>query len=207
MIPLDYDQNSIKAFFNKILGNLKRASSNYYNPLLLKILEDFLELIVKGEYIHYIPDFRRFEKYNDMNDLDNVSLSPDGKNLAKFIVSKKVNDLPWHEEFNKELTKFFEQSKEFSSGSKKNQTFSYFKENGLNSEFLLENMGRGILNIALFIAFFLSIGKGKIILIEEAELHIFPGLQKKLRDKLLEYSNNNQLIISTHSPLFLLDIM
>ncbi|MHA1335154.1 MAG: ATP-dependent nuclease, partial [Promethearchaeota archaeon] len=205
MIPLDYDQNFIKAFFNKILGNLKSASSDYHHPSLSKILEDYLELIINGNYIHYIPDSRNFKKYNDMNKLEDELLSPDGENLAKFIASKKLNDLSWHEKFNDELKKFFDKNEEFSSKTEENHTYFYLREDELYSEFRLENMGRGMLNIALFIAFFLSINNNKIVLIEEPELHIFPGLQKKLRDKFLEFSTNNQIFISTHSPIFMLE--
>ncbi|MHA1285310.1 MAG: AAA family ATPase [Promethearchaeota archaeon] len=200
-----HDLKRIEDFLSVFSKDLGKLTSIYYNPLLSKILKDFLESIIKDNYIQYIPDIRRFEKYNDMDDLENVSLSPNGENLAKFIASKKLNDLSWHEKFNKELAKFFEQSKEFSIKSEKSQAYFYFREDGLNSEFRLENMGRGMLNIALFIAFFLSIGKGKIILIEEPELHIFPGLQKKLRHKFLQFSENNQIFISTHSPIFLLE--
>ncbi|MHA1285712.1 MAG: AAA family ATPase, partial [Promethearchaeota archaeon] len=205
MQPLNYDKNKLEAFFNNIIRESKDKLSGYHNPSFSKVLEDFLESLIKNDYILHIPDFRIFKMYDDMDKIEQTSLNPNGENLAKFILNKKVNDSAFHSKFNKELIKFFDINDEFSSKTEENKTYFYLKENGLKSDFRLENMGRGMLNIAHFLAFFLSIEKGKIILIEEPELHIFPGLQKKLRNKLLEFSENNQIIISTHSPLFLLE--
>lgn len=50
-------------------------------------------------------------------------------------------------------------------------------------------------------------GKKLILLIDEPELHLHPKLQGDFADLLLEFSKDSQIFITTHSPLFVKQIM
>lgn len=69
----------------------------------------------------------------------------------------------------------------------------------------LDRLGSGYEMIfALLYSFFLSQQSGKqlIALIDEPELHLHPSLQERFVKALLEFAKTGQLILTTHSPLF-----
>ena len=62
---------------------------------------------------------------------------------------------------------------------------------------------------SLIYSYYLSKQNGKkmIILIDEPELHLHPEIQKKFVDFLLEISIDTQIIITTHSPILVKQLM
>lgn len=60
----------------------------------------------------------------------------------------------------------------------------------------------------LFLETMAEISKESIlILIDEPELHLHPSLQKKLIDHIVSNSSKNQFLLSTHSPLFVKQVL
>ncbi|MEQ8244235.1 ATP-binding protein [Fulvivirga sp.] len=66
----------------------------------------------------------------------------------------------------------------------------------------INNMGQGVINV-LGLLTILFTQEEKIILLEEIENDLHPEVLKKLLDLIIEKSNNNQFIISTHSNIVL----
>ena len=66
-----------------------------------------------------------------------------------------------------------------------------------------KNKGSGIIQIAFILMLLKKLEKEKIIFLEEPELYIFPGLQKKIKRKFLSISNDMQIFITTHSSYFI----
>ncbi len=80
--------------------------------------------------------------------------------------------------------------------------FAEKKEN--NQQVPLNMIGSGYEMIfALLYSFYLSQQSGKqlVVLIDELELHLHPSLQEKFVSLLLEFSKTAQIIMTTHSPL------
>lgn len=74
----------------------------------------------------------------------------------------------------------------------------------------LNQLGSGYEMIfSLIYSYYLSIKEKKnlIVLIDEPELHLHPKLQSEFIKLLLEFSQKSQIIISTHSPLFIKQAM
>jgi predicted ATPase len=87
---------------------------------------------------------------------------------------------------------------------------SYPSENGKKATYIIDNiqniplesMGEGISNI-LGLILDLCIAKNKLFLIEEPENDIHPKALKKLLDLIVEKSDTNQFVITTHSNIVL----
>ncbi len=196
---------SLHSFHNNLIkedyhfsGNISVSNFTPFYKLYNDILFPFFESF------HYFPYNRHFERSNDISEIELEIPLPDGTNIGKFIANMKINNPSWLGELNQEIKEFFDNISEFSSMMKSNRTIFHSKERGLNETLHLENLGIGLLNIVSFLINLKYYNKKKsIFLIEEPELFIYPGLQKKVRDKLINYAHENQVFITTHSPSFL----
>ncbi len=82
------------------------------------------------------------------------------------------------------------------------------KEN--KQHILLNNLGSGFEMIfSLLYSFYLSQQSGKqlIVFIDEPELHLHPKIQEDFVKILLEFSKTAQIILTTHSPLFVKQVL
>lgn len=82
------------------------------------------------------------------------------------------------------------------------------KEN--KQHILLNNLGSGYEMIfSLLYSFYLSQQSGKelIVFIDEPELHLHPKIQEDFVEILLEFSKSAQIILTTHSPLFIKQVL
>ena len=87
-------------------------------------------------------------------------------------------------------------------------TFSEKKDNNL--QISLNALGSGYEMIfSILYSFYLSQQSGKdlIAFIDEPELHMHPALQSEFVKFLLEISKTSQIILTTHSPLFVKQVM
>lgn len=90
----------------------------------------------------------------------------------------------------------------------KNSSFVLKEKN--NMQIPLSSMGSGFEMIfSLIYTYYLTKqnGKNMIILIDEPELHLHPDIQKKFVDFLLDISKDFQVILTTHSPILVKQIM
>jgi len=174
-----------------------------HNKVLQLIFDEFVENFLNAIYI--IPDIRSFNPNSDMSKLKDTILMPDGGNLVKFICMKKItNQDEWINEWNNQLKYFIPEVDNLGQDiDRNNKTFLKLQEVGLNMALEMENMGAGILNIAHFLAYTMELKENKILCIEEPEIHLHPGLERKLRKKILEISDKIQIFITTHSREFL----
>lgn len=86
----------------------------------------------------------------------------------------------------------------------------FAEKKGNNQQIPLDMMGSGYEMIfALLYSFYLSQQSGKqlIVLIDEPELHLHPALQEKFVALLLEFSKTAQIILTTHSPLLVKQLL
>jgi AAA15 family ATPase/GTPase len=81
---------------------------------------------------------------------------------------------------------------------------------GNKQHILLNNLGSGYEMIfSLLYSFYLSQQSGKqlIVFIDEPELHLHPKIQEDFVKILLEFSKLAQIILTTHSPLFVKQVL
>ena len=187
---------------NTDLGNFVRGS-HYGNIYLSTFLPEIANLF--RESLFFIPDNRYFQESLETSGADRETLEEDGSNFVRYIFKQENNPEGkiWMEQLNLELQKFFPDLRVLSQKFKTSQTEVYYQENDLNIDIEKENMGAAILHISFFLAFLKNLSPNSILLVEEPELFIFPGLQNKLRNKFIEKSNEIQFFITTHSREFL----
>lgn len=191
----------LKTFVNSKQNGVIKSDIPFLSEIFKEIYNCFFNAI------HIIPDKRNFKSDSDRDNIAQTILSPNGDNLVKYIHKKaSKHEWDWIRELNEELKvnilNFSELKQDVND---EDRTILILKENGLEMNLLLNNMGAGILNVALFLAYIKELNKDKIICIEEPELHLHPGLEQKLKKKFLAVSNDLQIFLTTHSGGFLDD--
>jgi predicted ATP-dependent endonuclease of OLD family len=65
-----------------------------------------------------------------------------------------------------------------------------------------DGMGEGIISVFAIVDSLHDATPGDVVVIDEPELSLHPGLQKRVAHLLSQFSKDRQIIISTHSPYF-----
>ncbi len=126
---------------------------------------------------------------------------PDGKNQpGEFLRMEKeapLNEEIVYEKINEDMIKIFPEFKKFTSKTEDNEkkVAIYF------DKFPSASVGYGV-NQIFVIVFDIDSRKNMIFGIEEPEIHLHSGIQRKLFDFLKNQSKEKQIIITTHSPIF-----
>lgn len=87
---------------------------------------------------------------------------------------------------------------------------SFILKGNENIQIPLSSIGSGFeMMFSLIYSYYMAMQSGKkmIILIDEPELHLHPDIQKKFVSFLLNISKNVQVILTTHSPILVKQIM
>lgn len=197
----DIQHNSLYSLVRIDFNSLKSLKD--HNPILPKIFFNVLREFLFSTYI--IPHDRQFWGISETTHVKDTVLDLNGNNFVKFIHKLIATDQKaWLDDLNDELRQYFYQVNELTQiVIDGDQSALILKEKGLETKLRLEKMGSGILNIAFFLIWIKKLRKDKFLFIEEPELFLFPGLQKKILDKFLSISNNIQIFITTHSRYFL----
>lgn len=150
-------------------------------------------------FVRYLTK-RKVSEYNENVNLSNFDNMSDNLSLLPTLLSEVTN--PSHPS-----SSFYRQASESilgfvvgniltEDGQKPGVRFDGGRQISINE------MGAGVANIAAFLAE-LSIANNKVFIIEELENDLYPEALKKILDLIIEKSDNNQFIISTHSNVAL----
>lgn len=66
-----------------------------------------------------------------------------------------------------------------------------------------DGLGEGLLSVFYIVDALYDSTPGSVVVIDEPELSLHPQLQNKVRDLLIEYAKDRQIVISTHAPKFI----
>jgi len=191
-------------------GNIPAALSSlaksdmFKDSLLMRILLTKLNDYFKDLFV-YIPAYRSFLKIHPTKEAESRKLEENGENFIQFIFKQENSPEGkiWMEGLNNDLKFFFPNLRTFSQEFGNDQTEVYFFEDNLDMKVNKDFMGSALLHIAFILSQLKEVEENKIILIEEPELFIFPGLQKDLRKLFLEKCKKFQIFITTHSREFI----
>jgi AAA15 family ATPase/GTPase len=162
--------------------------------------------------------------YNDtrfdriMEDYNYQYIQKEGNPIDCNDVIKEVKNIP-NKGVTESLIEAFEKFKEISGNAIKLKLIDNWKPFanaffGIEKDNLqsipISQLGSGYEMIfSLIYSYYLSKKENKslVILIDEPELHLHPKLQSDFIELLIEFSKDSQVILSTHSPLFIKQAM
>jgi len=204
-----YSPQKANDLFHDSIHNLITKTSrtiqslNDFNPILQKIIFELFKTFLSS--INVIPYDRQFRGKSDRSNIRETELDLNGVNFVKFIDKLiSIDNKEWVDDLNNELKHYFNDVKELTKTvDSGDQAILILKEYGLLSKLRKENMGAGILNITFFLTWIKLLKNNQFLFIEEPELFVYPGLQKKILEKFLDVSNDIQIFVTTHSKYFL----
>ena len=190
----------------KYLGPLRDRSTSADSD---KLYPEITPLGIDGENFIKHYEFYKNKKIETVLPYIEVSSSTANdsqkdleETISENLIFKRVASFNVNEAFNWWI-KYFELGEYFEvveNTDKPSQLDSYIKPIDLDDVVSPANVGVGFSQIAPIILMCLTAEKNDILIFEQPELHLHPGLQQKLGDFFLQMSKlGMQIIIETHS--------
>ena len=150
--------------------------------------------------IYILLQERNIQKWKSGVGTDPDEVGLDGKNTVELLHYIYSNNREKYSKIVETLRKFDDEIEEISSPLKRDYTFIDVKTQ-LMPHFNVASLGSGFAQIIPMIVELYHSQPDSIILIEEPESHIHPGMQRDLMDVFFEIAEeeNKQIIFTTHS--------
>lgn len=134
----------------------------------------------------------------------NDQVDPEGKNLADVMHTLLTRDKPEYSEILSEIVEMVPDVEKVLTPPSETQINLEIREKGFSSDILFpwENLSSGLKNLLDLLCLVTTSPRDSILLIEEPEIHLHPGNQRKFFNYLKEKSIDRQIWLTTHSPVF-----
>jgi len=157
------------------------------------------------QFINGIYTFSPFRRSQEiMPAVTDSKLANDGSNLVQRIYTMKQNeDQNWEQLRDFVNTALPDLGDLHSRVKGKSNTVAVVKDKKWNIEIDIHDMGSGIEQLLIIACFLISESRDSLVLIENPEHHLHPGAQRILLQYIHNNLKSNQVLITTHSPIFL----
>ncbi|MCL2153715.1 MAG: AAA family ATPase [Oscillospiraceae bacterium] len=174
----------------------KRDAIHY--PELTFVAQEFSKIRMYREW--------SFGRYTPMRlpqkaDLPNQYLEPDCSNLG-LVLNQIKSDLPSKKRLLKELQYFYSDVEDYESIISGGSVQIFFQEHGLKTPVPATRLSDGTLRYLCLLAILCHPSPPPLICIEEPELGLHPDILPNLGNLLREASKQSQIILTTHSEVF-----
>ena len=175
-------------------------------------LSDLSVSSFQGEFIdkfkntlRFIPSYRNSVKEVNSKKYDNIiKIEEDGKDLLSAMLFMSNNQKERFYSIVDVCKRLFNDITDIHPYTISDNVFTIaIKKRNIDQEIFLNQEGSGIDQLFIIIWMIATSEPREIWFLDEPELHLHPGAQKLLYDFLLEKSNERQLIITTHSMVFI----
>lgn len=133
---------------------------------------------------------------------EQTQLDSAGSTLVKFLNTLQSNDPDEFVRLKNEILKILPHLRKILAPLKGGAAVVTVSESGLESSRDLNNVSFGLMQILILVCGILNINPGSIILIEEPELHLHAGSQRRLFELIQREAEQKQFFITTHSSIF-----
>lgn len=129
-------------------------------------------------------------------------LASSGENLVKFLNSLLSENPRRYVSLINEILQIFPDLSDILSPLRGSEAILNIRERGLETPTGLGEIGFGIMQTLVLVIGSMTYEPGSIILIEEPELHLHAGSQRKLFKLIQKEAEQKQFFITTHSSIF-----
>lgn len=172
----------------------------FLNSQWLNEIEKYI-INLLSESLLYIKEIRK-KSILDRNYAENC---PEGLKLNQVLYTlkmhKKSEQRTKYNYIRKEFHNFYP-NHEFEVVEESEKLFIQVTDLNSKKDHKLEDYGTGMMDILIIITNLFT-AQGKIIFLEEPETHIHPIFQQKILNLIERCGNQNQIFITTHSPVFI----
>lgn len=130
------------------------------------------------------------------------ALIPTGNNLVKFLNSLLSNDPDRFVGLKDRATQIVPLVKAILAPARGNEATIDVKEEGLKTPTNISYVSFGLTQILILAIGFVTAPEGSVIMIEEPELHLHAGTQRRLFELIKDESRTKQFLLTTHSSIF-----
>jgi len=130
------------------------------------------------------------------------TLLPTGTNLVKFLNSLLSNDPDRFVALKDKTAQIIPLIKAILAPARGNEATVDIREEGLETPTNISNVSFGLTQILVLAIGFITAPEGSLIMIEEPELHLHAGSQRRLFELIQNEAKNKQFFITTHSSIF-----
>lgn len=147
--------------------------------------------------VPYLSKRKTTQYIETTNEAETLKISNNFSNLSAKLSRIKDPSFPWHKKYKESCEKILGFMVTSITSPNGQLPWIYFPD---SSSLNLSQMGEGVANI-IWLLVELAIAKDKLFLIEELENDLHPEALKALLEFIIESSEYNQFIISTHSNI------
>lgn len=130
------------------------------------------------------------------------TLDSAGASLVGFLFTLQINDQDERNRLKDEIMKILPSVETIVSPLRGKKVKLKIGEKSLESERDLLEISSGIKQILILVCGIMNIEPNSLVLIEEPELFLHAGSQRKLFDLIKRETENKQFLITSHSPIF-----
>jgi len=166
-------------------------------PVEYKLLSKIIESTTKW---HWFQPMRQAAA--KMTPAEQHQVNSMGSNLVQFLNTLQTNDPDEFVRLKNEILRILPHLQKVLAPLRGGEAVITVGESGLSSLRDLSNVSFGLHQILILVFGILNINPDSIVLIEEPELHLHAGSQRKLFELIQKEAEEKQFFITTHSSIF-----
>lgn len=166
-------------------------------PVEYKLLNKIREFTTKWRWFQPIRQATVRMTPSEQREVDSG-----GNNLVQYLNTLQTNDPDEFVRLKNEILDILPHLQKILAPLRGGDAVVTVGENGLTSLMDLSNVSFGLTQILILVFGIMNINPGSIVLIEEPELHLHAGSQRKLFELIQREAEQKQFFITTHSSIF-----
>jgi len=164
------------------------------------LVQDTIKKTIKESIVYFYIDTTPFSKIrNAQLPTSEKRLTSDGRNLAQILNTIKINFRSNYQNIVKKLNNVNQNFSDINFNLVGTNIELVLEERKLNKVIHVSNISDGTLHFLCLLSIFYNPQRGQLVCIDEPETGLHPDMMRQITNAIIEFSNETQFIISTHS--------